>query len=45
MAEDMANGGAKDFGEYKFAAGKIRGLKTTLFICQEALARVEAGDE
>lgn len=45
MAEDMANGGAKDFGEYKFAAGTIRGLRITLMICQEALQRLEANDE
>lgn len=45
MAEDMANGGAKDFGEYKYAAGTIRGLRITLMICQEALQRLEANDE
>jgi hypothetical protein len=45
MADGMAIGSAADFGEYKYLAGTVRGLRITLMICQDALRQLEANDE
>ena len=45
ITDAMGNGGAQDFGEYKFLAGTVYWLKITLRICQDALQTLEANDE
>lgn len=45
MSEDMALGKAKDFGDYKYACGIIRGLMMTTNIIMETAERMENDDD
>ena len=45
MAEDMSMGKAKDFGDYKYACGIVRGLMLAVNHMAEAADRMEGGDD
>lgn len=45
ISDDLARGTAKDFGEYKFAAGIIRGLMITNTLFAETAERMEVDDD
>ena len=41
MSNDLARGGAKDYGEYKYACGIIRGLMMVNSILEETSRKME----
>lgn len=43
--DGLARGSVPDYADYKYGVGVIYGLRLTQRICQEALQRLEAGDE
>lgn len=45
MSEDMALGKAKDFSDYKYACGIVRGLMMTTNIIMETAERMEDDDD
>lgn len=45
MSDDLALGGAKDHGEYKYACGIIRGLMIANSILMDTAQRMENDDE
>jgi hypothetical protein len=45
MADDLALGKAKDFGDYKYACGIIRGLMMTTNIIMETAERMDNDDD
>jgi hypothetical protein len=45
LAEDMSMGKAKDFGDYKYACGIIRGLLLANNMIIEASERLENSDD
>lgn len=45
MSDDLARGGAKDHGEYKWACGIIRGLTMANTIIAETAQRLENDDD
>jgi hypothetical protein len=45
MAEDMSMGKAKDFGDYKYACGIIRGLLLANNMIIETSERLENSDD
>jgi len=45
MSDDMARGTAKDFGDYKYACGIVRGLMLAVNHMAEAADRMEGGDD
>lgn len=45
MESDMALGGAKDFSDYKYACGIIRGLRVANNILMETAERMEEADD
>lgn len=45
MSDDLALGGAKDHGEYKYACGIIRGLMIASSILADTAQRMETDDE
>lgn len=45
MSDDMALGTAKDFGEYKYACGIIRGLMIANSAIADIAQRMEEDDE
>jgi hypothetical protein len=45
MAEDMSMGKAKDFGDYKYACGIIRGLLLANNMIIETAERLENSDD
>lgn len=45
MEADMSLGGAKDFGEYKYACGIVRGLRIANNILMETAERMEKEDD
>jgi len=45
MSEDMAMGKAKDFGDYKYACGIIRGLLLANNMIIETAERLENSDD
>jgi hypothetical protein len=45
LSEDMARGGAKDHGEYKWVCGIIRGLTMANTIVAETAQRMENDDD
>ena len=45
MSDDIARGGAKDHGEYKYACGIIRGLMMATSILADTAQRMENDDD
>lgn len=45
MSDDLALGGAKDHGEYKYACGIIRGLMIANSILMDTAQRMENDDD
>lgn len=45
MSDDLARGGAKDHGEYKYACGIIRGLMMATSILADTAQRMENDDD
>lgn len=45
MAEDLSSGKARDFGEYKYATGVIRGLRIANNILLETAERMEKDND
>lgn len=45
MSDDLALGGAKDHGEYKYACGIVRGLMIANSILMDAAQRMENDDD
>jgi hypothetical protein len=45
MEADMSLGGAKDFSDYKYACGIIRGLRVANNILMETAERMEESDD
>lgn len=45
MSDDLARGGAKDHGEYKYACGIIRGLMMATSIIADTAQRLENDDD
>ena len=45
MSDDLALGGAKDHGEYKYACGIIRGLMIASSILADTAQRMENDDD
>lgn len=45
MSDDLARGGAKDHGEYKWACGIIRGLTMANTILAETAQKLENDDD
>lgn len=45
IEEDLAAGHIKDFGEYKFACGRYRGLLTAKDVIIETAQRLENDDD
>ena len=45
MSEDMAMGKAKDFGDYKYACGIIRGLSHAESILNDLVQRMEKSED
>lgn len=45
MSDDLALGGAKDHGEYKYACGIIRGLMIANSILGDTAQRMENDDD
>lgn len=45
MSDDLARGGAKDHGEYKYACGIIRGLMMATSIIADTAHRMENDDD
>jgi hypothetical protein len=45
MSDDLARGTAKDFGEYKYACGIIRGLMVANGFFAETAERMEDDDD
>jgi hypothetical protein len=45
MGDDLARGGAKDHGDYKYACGIIRGLMIATSILADTAQRLEHDDD
>lgn len=45
LADDLARGHAKDYGEYKYSAGVIRGLMMANSMLAETAQRLENDDD
>jgi hypothetical protein len=45
METDMSLGGAKDFSDYKYACGIIRGLRIANNVLMETAERMEKADD
>lgn len=45
MEADMSLGGAKDFSDYKYACGIIRGLRIANNVLMETAERMEEADD
>ncbi len=45
MSDDLARGGAKDHGEYKWACGIVRGLTMANTILAETAQKLENDDD
>lgn len=45
LGEDMARGTAKDYGEYKFACGIVRGLMTANSLLRETADKMERDED
>lgn len=45
MSDDLARGGAKDHGDYKYACGIIRGLMMATSIIADTAQRLENDDD
>jgi hypothetical protein len=45
MERDMALGTAKDFGDYKYACGIVRGLRIANNVIIETAERMESDDD
>lgn len=40
IEQDLAKGGAKDFGDYKFHCGRVQGYRTVVGIIMETAERM-----
>jgi hypothetical protein len=45
MSDDLARGGAKDHGDYKYACGIIRGLMMATSVLADTAQRLEDDDD
>ena len=45
MSDDLARGGAKDHGDYKYACGIVRGLMMSTTILADTAQRLENDDD
>ena len=45
ITDDLARGSAKDFGDYQFACGRIRGLMTSKGLLVELAERMDSDDD
>ena len=45
LSDDMSRGTAKDFGEYKYVCGIVRGLMMTNSVLEETSQRMEKDDD
>ena len=45
MSDDLARGGAKDHGEYKYACGIVRGLMMATSILADTAQKLENDDD
>jgi len=45
LAEALASGGAKDFAQYQFICGEIRGLAAVEMYLQDLAKHLETSDE
>ena len=45
MSDDLARGTPKDFGDYKYACGIVRGLMIANNFCIETAERMEEDDD
>jgi hypothetical protein len=45
MTDDLSRGGAKDYGDYKWACGIVRGLTMANTIIAETAQRMEHDDD